>query len=86
MKNKILITIFLSALLCSNLDEIRSEYNNGLYDGTFDQQAQGSFEFGKFDETNQDDIGISCALCKIVCLNENFKPTKIPDVIADKIV
>ncbi len=32
MKNKILITIFLSALLCSNLDEIRSEYNNGLYD------------------------------------------------------
>lgn len=36
--------------------------------------------------TNQDDIGISCALCKIVCLNENFKPTKIPDVIADKIV
>ena len=36
--------------------------------------------------TNQDDIGISSALCKIVCLNENFKPTKIPDVIADKIV
>ena len=36
--------------------------------------------------TNQDDIGISCALCKIVCLNENLKPTKIPDVIADKIV
>ena len=36
--------------------------------------------------TNQDDIGISYALCKIVCLNENFKPTKIPDVIADKIV
>ena len=32
MKNKILITIFLSALLCSNLDEIRSKYNNGLYD------------------------------------------------------
>ena len=36
--------------------------------------------------TNQDDISISSALCKIVCLNENFKPTKIPDVIADKIV
>ena len=36
--------------------------------------------------TNQDDIDISSALCKIVCLNENFKPTKIPDVIADKIV
>ena len=36
--------------------------------------------------TNQDDIGISSAFCKIVCLNENFKPTKIPDVIADKIV
>ena len=36
--------------------------------------------------TNQDDIGISSAHCKIVCLNENFKPTKIPDVIADKIV
>tara|TARA_B100000941_G_C28461666_1_gene531114 strand:- start:10 stop:1284 length:1275 start_codon:yes stop_codon:yes gene_type:complete len=32
LKNKILITIFLSVLLCSNLDEIRSEYNNGLYD------------------------------------------------------
>ena len=35
---------------------------------------------------NQDDIDISSAFCKIVCLNENFKPTKIPDVIADKIV
>jgi len=36
--------------------------------------------------TNQYDFDISSALCKIVCLNENFKPTKIPDVIADKIV
>lgn len=40
----------------AKMNTTNTGYNNGLYNGTFDQSAQGSFEFGKFDETNADDI------------------------------